>query len=198
MVLATSVEVPVEVEEPMQQQGLPFTRADLEHVPNDGRRYEIIDGVLIVSAAAGRLHQRAVGNMYLLLRAACPRELEVLLAPFAVALADDTEMQPDLLVGWRRDLTSRELAAAPVLAVEVLSPSSRMIDLHLKRARFERAGTGAYWAVDPCARPADARLIAWELGDDGFYQKIADVVGKEEFRTNLPFPITVVPEDLVR
>lgn len=36
-----------------------FTRADLEHLPDDGRRYELIDGVLIVSAAPGRLHQRA-------------------------------------------------------------------------------------------------------------------------------------------
>jgi Uma2 family endonuclease len=198
MVLATPVEVPVEAEEPMQQEGPPFTRADLEHVPNDGRRYEIIDGVLIVSAAPGRLHQRALKRMTFLLDAACPPEFEVLPAPFAVALADDTEMQPDVLVGWRRDFSDRELAAAPVLAVEVLSQSTRMIDLHLKRARFERAGTGAYWVVvDPCARPPEARLIAWELGDDGFYQKIADVMGKEEFSTNLPFPVTVVPEDLV-
>jgi hypothetical protein len=40
--------------------GRPFTRADLERMPDDGRRYEIIDGVLVVSAAPGRLHQRAV------------------------------------------------------------------------------------------------------------------------------------------
>lgn len=83
---------------------------------------------------------------------------------------------------------------APVLAVEVVEPSTRLIDVRLKRTRLEQAGTGSYWVFDP----AEARLIAWELGDDGFYQKIADVVGKEEFRTNLPFPVTVVPADLVR
>jgi hypothetical protein len=48
-------------------------------MPDDGRRYEIIDGVLIVSAAPGRMHQRAVGRMVRLLDDACPPELEVLI-----------------------------------------------------------------------------------------------------------------------
>jgi hypothetical protein len=82
--------------------------------------------------------------------------------------------------------------------MEVLWPSSRMIDMHLKRARFERAGTRAYWVVDPCANPAEARLIAWERGDDGFYSRVADVMGGEKFITEFPFPITVAPADLVR
>jgi Uma2 family endonuclease len=190
--------MPVEVEEPMQRSGPPFTRADLEHVPDDGRRYEIVDGVLIVSAAPARLHQRAVGRSYRFLDVACTPEFEVLPAPFAVALADDTEMQPDVLVGWRKDFTDKDLPRPPILVVEVLSPSSRMIDMHLKRARFERAGTRAYWVVDPCANPAEARLIGWELGDDGFYHKVADVMGGEKFTTEFPFPMTIAPADLVR
>jgi Uma2 family endonuclease len=191
--------MPVEVEEPMQREGRgrPFTRADLEHMPDDGRRYEIIDGMLVVSAAPARLHQRAVGRTYTSLESACSPEFEVLVAPFAVALAHDTEMQPDVLVGWRKDFTERELPN-PILVVEVLSPSSRMMDMHLKRARFERAGTRAYWVIDPSANPAEARLIAWELGDDGFYHKAAEVWGGEEFTTDIPFPVKVVPGDLVR
>jgi len=188
----------MESEEPMQRDGRPFTRADLEHTPNDGRRYEIIDGVLIVTAAPGRLHQRAVGRSYKLLDAAAPPEFEVLLAPFAVALAEDTEVQPDVVVGWRKDFTDRDLPRPPVLAVEVLSPSTRMIDLHLKRARFERAGTPQFWIVDPVANPAEARLIAWKLDGDGFYRKVSDVMGDERFTTELPFPVAVVPADLVR
>jgi Uma2 family endonuclease len=188
----------VESEEPMQEEGPAFTRADLEHAPNDGRRYEVIDGVLIVSAAPGRLHQRAVKRAAIIIDAAAPSELEVLFAPFAVALADDTEMQPDLVVGRRTDFTDRDLPRPPVLAVEVLSASTRMIDLHLKRARFERAGTPYFWIIDPVANPANARMIAWELGDDGFYRKVADKVGKEVFTTALPFPMTVVPAELVQ
>jgi len=81
--------------------GLEFTRADLEGMPDDGRRYELIDGSLIVTPAPRIGHQRAVGNLHLLLRAHCPPELEVILAPFDVALATDTIVQPDLLVARR-------------------------------------------------------------------------------------------------
>jgi Uma2 family endonuclease len=178
--------------------GGPFTRADLEQMPDDGRRYELIDGVLIVSAAPGRLHQRAVLRLAMALHGACPLGFEVLTAPFAVGLADDTEIQPDVLVGRDADFTPKDLPAAPVLAVEVLSPSSRLFDTHVKRARFERAGMPAFWVADPVARPAEARLIAWELGDDKRYRQVADVTGEERFDATLPFPVTVIPADLVR
>jgi Uma2 family endonuclease len=52
-----------------------------------------------------------------------------------VVLADDTVLQPDALVARRSDLSERDLPAAPLLAVEVLSPSTRHIDLTLKRSR---------------------------------------------------------------
>jgi Uma2 family endonuclease len=64
---------------PVEIMDRPFTRADLAAMPDDGRRYEIIDGVLIVSAAPGRMHQRAVGRLYRILDDACPPELEVLI-----------------------------------------------------------------------------------------------------------------------
>jgi Uma2 family endonuclease len=173
-------------------------RADLETMPDDGRRYEIIDGVLVVSAAPGRVHQRAVGRLGRLLDDACPAEFEVLTAPFAVGLADDTEMQPDVLVGRQEDFTDKDLPAPPVLAVEVLSPSTRIFDINVKRARFERAGTPAFWVVDPVARPAEARLLAWELTADGEYRLVAKVTGEEKFRATLPYPVTVAPAALVR
>jgi Uma2 family endonuclease len=178
--------------------GRPFTRADLEDVPNDGRRYELVDGVLIVSAAPGRMHQRAVLRMAKLLDDACPARFEVMIAPFAVGLAVDTGIQPDLLVALRDELTGPDLPGAPALVVEVLSPSSRLIDLNVKRERFERAGTRSFWAVDPLDRPEEARLIAWELGPGRRYQQVADVTGDDEFRASLPCPVTVVPAELVR
>ena len=79
----------------------PLTRADLEALPDDGQPYELIDGTLIVSAAPRLDHQTAGGNLHLDLRAAYPPDLRVILALFAVALADDTEVQPDLLVAPR-------------------------------------------------------------------------------------------------
>jgi Uma2 family endonuclease len=178
--------------------GRPFVRADLDAMPDDGRRYEIIDGILVVSAAPGRVHQRPSRRLLALLDAACPAELEVLSAPFTVVLADDTETQPDLLVGRQEDFTDKDLPAPPVLAVEILSPSTRVLDINMKRERFQRAGTPAFWIIDPVARPAEARLLAWEIADDGEYQLVAKVTGEEEFRAELPYPVTVVPAALVR
>lgn len=182
---------------PVEFTGRPFTRADLAAMPDDGRRYEIVDGVLIVSAAPGRLHQRAAGRTYRLLDDACPADLEVLIAPFTVGLADDTQLQPDVLVARAADLTERDLPAAPLLAVEVLSPSTKLIDLNVKKDRFRRAGTAAYWVVDPSVRPAEARLIAWELTADGAYRQVADVTGEESFDAVVPFEVRVVPATLV-
>jgi Uma2 family endonuclease len=170
----------------------PLTRADLETMPDDGHRYELIDGLLVVSPAPRRVHQRALGNLYLALRAGCPEDLEVLLAPFDVALADDTVMQPDLLVARRADLTERDLPQAPLLALEVLSPSTRRYDLLLKRSRFEAAGCVHYWVVDP----DEPRLIAWELRD-GTYVEVADVCGEEAFEATSPFAVRIVPAELV-
>ncbi len=72
-----------------------------------------------------------------------------------------------------------------------------MIDLEVKRERFERAGTPSYWVVDPVARP-EARLIAWELGPDGKYQQVADVTGEKEFDATLSYQVCVAAADLVR
>jgi len=169
-----------------------LTRADLEAMPDDGHRYELVDGTLVVTPAPAWRHQRAVLELAVRLRESCPEDLEVLIAPFAVALTEDTELQPDVLVARRSELTQRELPTAPRLAVEVLSPSTRLIDLNLKKARFEVAGTPAYWVVDPLL----ARLIAWELRE-GEYVEVADVTADEAFEATVPFPVRVVPASLV-
>ena len=169
-----------------------LTRADLEQVPDDGHRYELIDGVLLVTPAPAMRHQRAVLNLAVRLREACPDDLEVFVAPFAVALAEDTELQPDVLVARLADLTEHDLPAAPVLAVEVLSPSTRLIDLNLKKARFEVARTPAYWVVDPL----EPRLRAWELRG-AQYVEVADVAGDVPFEATVPFQVRVVPASLV-
>jgi Uma2 family endonuclease len=174
--------------------GRPFTRLDLHRLPEDGRRQEIIDGVLIVTPTPGLLHQRAVGSLMRVLEDACPAALEMLPGPFAVGLADDTELRPDLLVARRDQFTAEELPAPPVLAVEVLSPATRTIDIHVKRERFERAGTPSFWVVDP----KWVRLVAWELGPDGRYRQVADVTGEEAFKATRPYPVSVIPADLVR
>lgn len=172
--------------------GLPFTEHDLAALPDDGRRHEIIDGVLIVTPSPVTVHQRCVVRLLAVLFPACPEGLEVLVAPFDVRLADDTVIQPDVLVCRRADLTDSNLPVAPVLAVEVLSPSTRLIDLNLKRSRLERAGCRSYWVVDPEV----PSLTAWDLVE-GAYVEVGRVEGGEVFEPALPYPVRVVPGALV-
>lgn len=165
--------------------------ADLEQLPDDGHRYEIIDGTLLVNAAPSYDHQGVVGSLHLLLRTSAPDDFRVLTAPFDVVLADDTVVEPDLVVARRGAFTSRNLPGAPDLVVEVLSPSTQRIDLAMKKERFERAGIASYWVVYPDV----PRLRAFELRE-GRYVEIADVAGDDSFSAVSPFAVTVVPSEL--
>jgi Uma2 family endonuclease len=179
--------------QPLLPFGRPLTRADLHVLPDDGHRYELIDGTLVVSPAPRLPHQRVVGNLYVALRAVCPPDLEVVLAPFAVALADDTEVQPDLLVAPREQFTERELPGAPLLAVEVLSLSTRRVDRLLKRDRLQEAGVASYWLLDPDV----PSMTVLELRE-GRYVQVAAGRDDEQVRVERPFPLAVVPSALLR
>jgi Uma2 family endonuclease len=172
--------------------GRPLVRADLDRLPqDDGHRYELVDGVLLVSPGPVLAHQDAVGQVYLLLRAACPAHLKVVLAPFAVALSDDTEVQPDLLVAPRAKFTRTELPGPPLLAVEVLSPSTRRVDLLLKRDRLQSAGVPSYWLVDT----DEPSVTVLELVD-GAYVEVGRSVGHDVLHLERPFPVRVVADEL--
>ncbi len=168
--------------------GRPFTVDDLEAMPDDGNRYELIDGMLLVSPAPGRPHQKLAYELYGVLAAACPDEFDVLGAPFAVRPSTTTELQPDLLVGRDEDFTDKLLPAAPVLAVEVLSPSSVINDLNNKKAAYQRVGVQSYWVIDP----GEPSMVVFELDDAGIYQQVAEVKGDDPYEARLPFPVTVV------
>ncbi|HET7326498.1 MAG TPA: Uma2 family endonuclease [Nocardioidaceae bacterium] len=172
--------------------GRALTRRDLEAMPDDGHRYELIDGTLIVTPAPSPRHQMVVAELLYLLMTSCPRHFQVLTAPLDVAISDDTVLQPDILVARRADFTERDLPVAPVLAVEVLSPSTRRVDLTLKRARYEAAGCPSYWVVDP-GGPA---LTVWQLRASQ-YLEVGSVAGEQEYHATAPFGVTVCPARLV-
>jgi Uma2 family endonuclease len=173
--------------------GRPFTVDDLEAMPDDGNRYELIDGTLIVSPAPGRRHQRVVLKLGIALEAACPPGLEVVIAPFAVRSSQTTELQPDVLVGREEDFTEKLLPVAPVLVVEVFSPSSVLNDLNNTKAAYQRLGVQSYWVIDP----EEPTLTAFELDDEGEYQKLAEVEGAKAFEAQRPFPVRIVPAELL-
>ena len=172
--------------------GRELTRADLEGVPDDGHRYELVDGALIVTPAPRVRHQDVSGNLYVALRDAAPSGLLVLYAPVDVVLAEDTVIQPDLLVAPKEAFTEVDLQTAPLLAVEVLSPSTRGVDLLLKKDRLQRAGCAHYWVIDPDV----PSIIAWSLVD-GAYREVARASGSESFEVAEPFAVRFAPASLV-
>jgi Uma2 family endonuclease len=172
--------------------GAVLTEDDLATMPDDGHRYELLDGTLLVTPAPNLNHQRCVGSLYALLRNARQSGHTVLVAPLDVRLSHITVLEPDVLVARRADLTPARLEGPPLLAVEVLSPSTRRIDLGSKRLAYEAAGVPAYWLVDPEV----PSLTVLEL-DAGRYVERATVTGDEAFHATVPFAVTVVPARLL-
>jgi Uma2 family endonuclease len=170
-----------------------FTRADLDAMPDDGRRYELLDGAIVVTPAPTPAHQNAVTRVWRLLDDAVVGDLKVFVAPLDTALPTGDVLEPDVLVVTRGSITDKDVTGIPLLAVEVLSPSSRRRDVGDKLTAYRDAGVPAYWVVDPI----NPRLQAWELRD-GEYVEVADVAGDVEWTAAAPYPVTIRPSDLLR
>ena len=174
-----------------------FGRADFEALPEDagdGIRYELLDGAIIVTPSPGYRHQVAVVNLLVVLRAATPDHLRAVVAPLDVHLPTDDILEPDLMVISPDAIVDDKVqGGVPLLAVEVLSPSSRRRDVGDKLTAYRDAGVPSYWVVDPI----NPRLRAWELRD-GEYVEIADVSGDREWTAQAPYPVTVRPADLLK
>lgn len=170
-----------------------WTVDDLDRLPDDGLQYELLDGLLLVTPAPVLPHQRAIGNLHLILRAACVAGFEVFLSPLDWRPDHRTSLQPDLLVVRGEDARAHKNVTAPLmLAVEVLSPSTRRKDQVLKRSKYEDSGVQSYWLVDP-ARPS---ILALDL-QGGRYVPVAEAAGPQVARMTRPFPVEVVPAELV-
>jgi len=173
--------------------GKPFTVAELDRMPDDGHRYELLDGVLVVSPRHGNPHQEVAAELLGLLRAACPAGMRALPEP-AVQVSRTTEFAPDLVVIRQEQVTAAKCTEPPLLVVDVRSPGTALIDLNRKKAAYERFGVLSYWVVIP--DQGKPELIAFELRD-GRYAEAARVSGDEAFAAHRPFVVDVVPARLV-
>jgi Uma2 family endonuclease len=168
-ILLHAAELPPQLQEP-HLMVMPATQWTVEMVralPDDGKRYEVIDGELFVTSAPTWSHQRAVRD--LLFRIAdylrANPGVEALFAPADITAGERTLVQPDVFVmprgpgpmpgGWVE-------VGALVLAIEVLSPATARADRHKKRRLYQRERVSEYWIVD-----VDARLIErWRPEDE--------------------------------
>jgi Uma2 family endonuclease len=139
----------------MAAKSVRLTYQDLLRLPDDLMRHELIDGEHYMTPAPSRKHQRAAGNLHLILGIYLREHPlgRVYFAPLDVLFSDFDVVEPDLLYVSRereeRQGTERYLAGAPDLVIEVLSPSTRRVDEGAKFRLYERYGVPEYWVIDP-------------------------------------------------
>lgn len=158
-----------------------WTYEDYESLPDDGRRYEVIEGVLYVTPAPNFDHQYTVGEIFAALRTYV-REHQlgmVISAPFEVRLPDIAPVvQPDVLF-IAAERTPRPGAARfvgpPALIVEVISRSTARTDKVVKFSAYERAGVREYWLVDVRTHSVEV----YSLSEEGTYELAGQYVSGE-------------------
>ena len=133
-----------------------LTVADLESLPDDGNRYELFEGELIVSRAPSLSHQRVLGNLYAILRAYLDQHPmgEVFLTPGVIFDQFNSAIPDAVFISSqrRRDIISGErVIGAPELVVEIVSPGKENArrDRELKRQVYGKHGVKEYWIADP-------------------------------------------------
>jgi Uma2 family endonuclease len=140
-----------------------LTYRDYAALPDDGRRYEIHDGELSVTPAPTPQHQTISVRLTVALFPRANAEGGMLYhAPLDVILGDTAIVQPDIvfLASDRLGRISRRgIEGGPTLAVEILSPSTRIIDRVTKTRLYARHGVPFLWLVDPNARTIEAFVL---------------------------------------
>ncbi len=167
------------------------TYDDLNALPDDGNRYELIFGEIVMSPSPRTKHQLALAALFMQLkRFVDERQLgEVLFAPLDVKFSEYSVVQPDILFVGRESLSrlgEQFLDGAPDIAIEALSPSNRMQDLVRKAALYINYGVPEYWVIDP-----DKETIMINLLTDGQYLATPVTQGSAHSRVLPGFAIDV-------
>lgn len=170
-----------------------LTRADLDALPDDGLRHELIDGAFVMTPAPGLAHQTISGALYRALwSASMGTGRRVINAPFDVALGPNV-VEPDIIVAPQTAFTERDLQGAPLLAVEIQSLSTGWLDEGRKRTMYEELGVASYWIVDPFT----PSITILELSD-GRYEQAAIAHGDQTIEVRAPVPLALNPTGLAR
>ncbi|MEJ7759589.1 MAG: Uma2 family endonuclease [Gemmatimonadaceae bacterium] len=140
-----------------------FTIDMLDDFPDDGNRYELLEGILLVTPAPSNMHQVVATRLvYMLMDALDGGRLAQVVAVGAIQRGKTTQLQPDILVSPASFPPGTHWGdiSGWWLAVEVISPSSRIYDREVKRAAYLALGVEEYWLVDPRNRSVEV----WKRG----------------------------------
>ena len=126
-------------------------------MPDDGRRYQVVEGELIMAPAPNRYHQEILGDLFSTIRSFLKEHRfgKVYVAPFDVFLDEINVLQPDILFvsnARRSVLTKAGADGAPDLVIEILSPSNAALDRVRKRDVYARCGVAELWLISPESR----------------------------------------------
>lgn len=165
----------------------PLVVDDLDDMPDDGRRYELSHGTLVVTPSPLPAHQVVVASLIGVLLAA--RSDGLLVAPGSdVVITRDTVKVPDVVVFDAAQLRQRRLTVPPLLVVEVHSPSTKVLDLTEKRVAYAAFGVPSYWLVDL----DDRTVTVLELEAGTFVEQAVARPGAP-VALDRPFPVTIDP-----
>ncbi|MFD0960035.1 Uma2 family endonuclease [Paenibacillus chungangensis] len=138
--------------------------------PDDGQRYEIVDGIMeLMSPRPSTTHQAVSGELAFIIKQSCRKDFLVFHAPIDVVLSETTVVQPDILMIHRSRehiVTKRGIEGPPDLVIEILSPSSHKRDKLVKRKAYAAHGVAEYWIIDTEART----LEQYQLLEGGRYE----------------------------
>ena len=154
---------------------------------SDDKRYELLDGELIMPPAPGESHQSVSAMLgWKLVQFTFENRLgRVYPAPFDVVLSEFDVVQPDLIFvsnDRAHIITPANIQGAPDLVVEILSPSTATRDKTLKRVLYAKHGVREYWLVDPTAKTVTILC----LGERGF--DVVSTYGEGEILTSPTLP----------
>ena len=181
----------------MAAHGVRFLAEDIWDTPEDGNRYEVIDGELYVTPPPIEPHQRALHILEVLVGShVLQHDLGRLYpAPIGVLLSEGASgVQPDLVYVSKENsgiITERGIEGTPDLVVEILSPSTQARDRGVKMRAYAAAGIPNYWIVDRRAR----RLEAYRLGEQGYAEP--QTYGLATIFRPALFPGLEIPIDLL-
>ena len=155
----------------------PLTYDDLAAMPDDGKRYELINGELYELTGPSTKHQRSSRRLLVRLdRFVDINDLgEVFDAPIDVYFTPHIVVQPDIVyVSYEREsiVKQQKIEGTPNLLMEVLSPSNRSHDVITKAAIYALFGVPEYWLVDP-----EAETIRVQILRDGVYHPVESIDG---------------------
>ncbi|MEU6408522.1 Uma2 family endonuclease [Microbispora sp. NPDC046933] len=178
---------------------------ELNAQADDGSRYELIDGSLIVSPAPLPMHQWIGDNLRAALQEAAPRDLVVITAT-GLLLDGRPGVIPDVMAVERQPIREGASVVRPEwvrLVVEIVSRSTTMTDRVVKPAKYAEAGIPCFWRVEthPFRGQAADRLpvvLTHRLDENGQYQLTHRVGAGEAVAVAEPFKVTVDPEALAR